>query len=78
MNSMVSPNEKQLADRWGMRLLMANVAGATGYVFAASHGWRDPKVPATGEPFIWALWVLPICGAFLLLNVIWGIFVLRR
>jgi hypothetical protein len=75
---MVSENEKRVAERWGMLLLIANVAGAVEYVFAASDGWRDPQIPVTGEPFIWAISVLPICGVFLLLNVTWGIFALTR
>jgi hypothetical protein len=28
-------------------------------------------VPVTGEPFVWAL-ALPVLGAFLLANIVWG------
>jgi hypothetical protein len=33
-------------------------------------------VPVTGEPFVWAL-ALPVLGAFLLANMVWGGLLLR-
>jgi len=77
MNPKLSADEKRVADRWGVSLLIINVAGAAGYVLAASHGWVDPPVPVAGEPLIWAFYVFPIWAVFLLVNVTWGSFVLR-
>lgn len=66
-------------------LLMLNVSGAIGYDIAASRGgWKIPEEFATGinvttgEPFIWALSILPIVAAFFVINVAWGIGILRR
>lgn len=69
---------------WGIALLTANVIGALIYVLAASHGWAIAQERAaglhsvTGEPLVWALYVFPICIAFLLLNLTWGVFILAR
>jgi hypothetical protein len=78
-------NRKDVAtQRWSMALLTANVVGAVIYVLVASHGWVIPQERAaglhsvTGEPFVWALYVLPICIVFLVLNVTWGAFILVR
>jgi hypothetical protein len=63
-------------------LLILNLVGAVGYVLAASRGWRIPQerglVPVTGEPYIWAMSVFPICVAFFILNLAWGAFILAR
>jgi hypothetical protein len=60
--------------------MAANVAGIVLYLVLASRGWRIPQehgmVPATGEPFVWAL-ALPVLGAFLLANIVWGGLLLR-
>lgn len=61
--------------RWDLVLLVINLIGAVMYVFASSHGWVIPEEPVTGEPFIWALWVFPIWGVYLLLNLTWGAFI---
>jgi hypothetical protein len=66
--------------RWNVALITINVIGAVMYVFASSHGWVDPRTPdvATGEPFIWAMFVFPIWGFFVLLNLTWGAFIVAR
>jgi hypothetical protein len=73
-------NDRTLAaKRWGLALLALNFIGAIIYVFASSHGWRQPEVDSvTGEPFIWAIYVFPIWALFLLLNLVWGAFVVAR
>ncbi len=78
-------NRKNVAtQRWSVVLLTANIVGAVVYVVAASHGWVIPQERAaglhsvTGEPFIWALYILPICVVFFVLNVTWGAFILAR
>ncbi len=55
--------------------LFSNVAGILLYLWLASHGWRIPQehgaIPVTGEPLVWAL-ALPVLGAFLLADIVWG------
>ena len=59
-------------------LLFANVAGAVIYLLRARNGWVIPQEQengihaVTGEPYIWALSVLPVCAVFLVVNTIWG------
>ena len=75
-------NRKNVAMRWSAALLTANVIGAVIYLIMASYSWAIPQERAagvhsvTGEPFIWAAAVFPICTVFLLLNVTWGAFIL--
>jgi len=78
-------NRKNLAtQRWSVALLATNVIGAVIYVVAASHGWVIPQERAaglrsvTGEPYIWAGYVIPIYAAFLLLNLTWGALIIAR
>lgn len=60
--------------------ILANAVGIVLYLVLASRGWRIPQehgmVPVTGEPFVWAL-ALPVLGAFLLANIVWGGLLLR-
>ena len=60
--------------------MAANAVGIVLYLVVASRGWRIPQehgmVPVTGEPFVWAL-ALPVLGAFLLADIVWGGFLLR-
>lgn len=57
-------------------LLAGNIVGAVVYLIASSYSWALPPErgmnATTGEPFVWALGVLPIWAVFLLLNLIWG------
>ena len=78
-------NRKGLAaQRWSIVLLVCNFIGAVIYVVAASHGWGIPQERAagiysvTGEPYVWALYVFPICAVFLVLNLTWGAFIFVR
>jgi hypothetical protein len=68
--------------RWSVVLLVFNFIGAIFYVYAASHGWVLPQERAlqsvTGEPYVWALYVFPICVVFFVLNLTWGAFILAR
>ena len=72
------------AQRWGVVLLAANLIGAVIYVVAASHGWVIPQEraaglhPVTGEPYIWAGYVLPVCAVFFVLNLTWGALIVAR
>lgn len=68
-----------------MVLFGANVIGAILYVIAASRGgWANPEERAagiyttTGEPFVWALNILPIVAIFLVINLVWGARILTR
>ena len=77
-------NRKNLGARWGIVLLVANFIGAVVYVAAASHGWviqqeREVGLHAvTGEPYVWAGSVLPVCAVFFVLNLTWGAFIVVR
>ena len=68
------------ARRWAVVLLVLNFVGAAVYVWAASHGWVRPEERefVSGEPFIWFLYILPVCVVFLVLNLTWGAFILAR
>jgi hypothetical protein len=52
------------------------------YLVLASHSWAMPQErglhATTGEPFVWALGVVPVWLVFGLLNLIWGTFILVR
>jgi hypothetical protein len=65
-------------------MVVANIAGALLYLWRASFSWAIPEERAagittvTGEPFIWALGVLPVWGAFALVNLAWVVLTLIR
>jgi hypothetical protein len=72
------------AHRWTIVLLVLDFIGAVVYVVAASNGWVIPQErelglhSVTGEPYVWALFVFPICAVFFMLNLTWGAFILAR
>lgn len=65
-------------------ILVANVLGVLVYLWGAQHAWVIPQEAAngmhsiTGEPFVWASFVLPVWLIFLLINLIWGITIVIR
>src|ERR1700749_2365950 len=65
------------AQLWSIVLLVLNLIGAVVYVVRASNGWVIPRErelglhSVTGEPYIWALSVLPVCAVFLVLSLTW-------
>ncbi len=63
-------------------LLVANIIGAVIYVLWASHSWVIPRErglhAATGEPFVWALYVLPVWASFSAVDLIWGVLIVAR
>ena len=65
-----------------LALLLANVVGTIIYLLVASYGWAIPQErgwhATTGEPFIWALGVMPVWAVFSLLNLSWGAIVAAR
>jgi len=71
-----------LKQRTNIILLVINVAGAFLYVWRASFSWAIPEEKGlnsiTGEPFIWAVAVLPVFAVALLMNISWGVIILRR
>ena len=78
-------NRKKLtAQRWSIVLLALNFIGAVVYVVRASPSWVIPQEreaglhSVTGEPYVWASGVIPICAAFLLLNLTWVVFIIAR
>jgi hypothetical protein len=78
-------NSRTLAtQRWSVVLLVLNFIGAVIYVVRASKGWVIPQErelglhSVTGEPYVWALSIFPICAVFLMLNLTWGALILAR
>ncbi len=69
-------------DAVNVGFLLANVVGAVLYLVGTSHGWVDQAergmIPVTGEPFVWATAAIPILALFTVVNLIWGILLLRR
>jgi hypothetical protein len=67
------------ARRLSLALFIVNLIGAIVYVGAASPSWAIPQErglhSTTGEPFVWAAFVLPIFAGFTLLNLLWGIYI---
>ena len=82
MSITLARNEVVPGSRWNWALLMLNVLGAIIYVLAASHSWAIPQehgaVPVSGEPFVWALFVVPIYAVFGLVNVAWGAYICSK
>jgi hypothetical protein len=82
MDSKLSNGEALAAKRRGLVLLVLNFIGAIIYEIAASHGWVISQErefhSVTGEPYVWAFYVFPIWAVFLLLNLVWGAFVVAR
>lgn len=68
----------------GAVLLLINVFGCVVYLLGARHGWIIPEEAAngihtvTGEPFVWAAFVLPVWIVFLVINLVWGVMILAR
>jgi hypothetical protein len=63
-------------------LLAFNFVGAIVYVRFSSLSWAIPEEKGlhsqTGEPFIWALSVIPIFSLFFAVNAVWGVIILAR
>jgi len=65
-------------------LLLTNVLGCVIYLLGAQHAWIIPEEAAngihsiTGEPFVWAAFVLPVWIVFVVINLIWGVIILAR
>jgi hypothetical protein len=84
MHSEQLNRRKLAAQRWSIVLLVLNFIGAVVYVVRASNGWVIPQERAlglhsvTGEPYIWALSVFPVCAVFLVLNLTWVAFILAQ
>jgi len=72
------------AYRLSVALFIVNVIGAVVYVRAASPSWAIPQERAlgvysvTGQPYVWAVAVLPIFAGFSLLNSLWGTYICVR
>jgi len=69
---------------WPPVLLTLNAIGASAYVLLASRAWVIPEEceagirTITGEPFVWFVSIAPVIAVFFLLNLAWGIVILRR
>lgn len=76
LSSLTMADKPRLTQRMNLVLLVLNVIGAIIYVVRASSGWAIPGEPVTGEPFVWAIAILPVCAVFFVLNVTWGALIL--
>ncbi len=76
MSLTLARNEVSSSSRWDLALLTVNVLGAITYVIAASRSWAIPQErglnSTTGEPFVWALFVVPIFAVFAVVNLLGG------
>ncbi|HXP10347.1 MAG TPA: hypothetical protein VN828_17735 [Acidobacteriaceae bacterium] len=76
MSLTLARNEVSSSSRWDLALFTVNVLGAITYVIAASRSWAIPQErglnSTTGEPFVWALFVVPIFAVFAVVNLSWG------
>ena len=67
-----------------LALLATNIIGALIYLRGTSFSWyireehRLGICSVAGEPVIWALAAFPAFAIFFVLNLVWGIFILRR
>jgi len=65
-------------------IFVANVSGIAVYLLGARHAWVIPEEKAngihsiTGEPFVWAAFVLPVWIVFLVINLAWGSMIVAR
>ena len=68
----------------GVVLLLINILGCVVYLIGARRAWIIPEEAAngihsvTGEPVVWAAFVLPVWIVFLGINLIWGVTILAR
>jgi len=73
------PNKK-----WPLVFLVLNVIGAGAYVLLASRAWVIRQEceagvnSITGEPLVWISSIAPVIVFFFLLNLAWGIIILKR
>ena len=71
----------RLSRRVNVALIVSNAIGVCVYIVGASRSWAIPEehciVPVTGEPFVWFAAVAPVFAVFTVINMIWGIFILR-
>ena len=72
----------QTRSRVDIAFTIANAVGIVIYLERVSLSWRIPEehgmVPITGEPFVWAAALLPVVPAFLVADIVWGVWILRR
>jgi hypothetical protein len=81
-------SDSSVIERFGLRswrnvlLLSLNVICASLYVWLTSYSWALPQErglnSTTSEPFLWAMAVVPTLGIALLIDIPWGIVVLKR
>jgi hypothetical protein len=73
-----------LAYRSDLIISVINVIGAVAYLWGTSHSWAIPEERArgintvAGEPFVWAPYALPFLGAFMTVQLLWAIEIIRK
>jgi hypothetical protein len=77
-------DSQQPAKKWSLVLLGLDAIGAGVYVLLASRAWVIRQEceaglnSVTGEPFVWFISIVPVITVFFLLNLAWGIIILKR
>ncbi len=81
-------NDSTIIERFGLRkwqnilLLLVNLVDASLYVWLTSYSWILPQEKGlnstTGEPFLWAMAVVPTLTVALLIDVPWGVVILKK
>ena len=67
-----------------LTLLLLNAVGAVIYVYRASPSWANPVerqagiYTITGEPFVWFAGILPVLILFFIVNLAWGVLIIKR
>ena len=83
-SSRARPGVAAYATSRDIGMALANVIGVFVYLWRAHFSWAIPEERAagiytvTGEPFIWALGVLPVWAFFLAVNLAWAATVIFR
>ena len=81
-------SDSTIIERFGLRkwqnilLLLVNLVDASLYVWLTSYSWALPQEKGlnstTGEPFLWAMAVVPTLTVALLIDVPWGVVILKK
>ena len=75
--SLKRETRSRLAERLSLAVLALNVLGVIAYLLWASQTWVIPQergmgTTTPGDALVWGAFVLPLFGAFFIVNLIWG------
>lgn len=66
-----------VAERLSVAVLVLNLLGVIAYLLWASQTWVIPQergmgTTTSGDALVWGAFVLPLFGAFFIVNLVWG------